>query len=379
MAGLAPLIGEMLGVERAPIEVVEDGLRHSVRIGDAIDFEIEDIVPFGVETGEPVRFDGMFHPVGSDLTMPRRSARRSTPSASSTRGRPGCRRPSSPGPPERLIASTRTSALPAPGASRPPSRPRASRLGLVALLFALAAVGWWWTVGRDAGHGRRALDRSRDARLVPRRLGRDDGGDDVPVGRADGRAVLAHDEEPLAGRTARSSPPAISLTWASAGVLAFAIATVGGRVAGDVLAWDRAGRWIAGATLVVAAVYELTPLKDVCLGKCRSPLGFLLGSWRDGRSGALRMGARHGAWCVGCCWALMASLFALGVMSIAWMAFVAGLIAIEKLIPSRRAATYGTAAILLVLGVLCSPPPTRFPRSPFRGAARCLRWTEMSP
>jgi hypothetical protein len=69
MAGLAPLIGQMLGVERAPIEVVHDGLRHSVRIGNAVDFEIEDVVPFGVESGEPVRFSGMFHPVGSDLTM----------------------------------------------------------------------------------------------------------------------------------------------------------------------------------------------------------------------------------------------------------------------------------------------------------------------
>jgi hypothetical protein len=69
MAALAPLIGEMLGVERARIEVDDDGLRHTVRVGDAIDFEIEDIVPFGVETGEPVRFQGMFHPVGSDLTM----------------------------------------------------------------------------------------------------------------------------------------------------------------------------------------------------------------------------------------------------------------------------------------------------------------------
>jgi hypothetical protein len=69
MAALAPLVGEILGVERAPIEVVDDGLRHSVRVGDALDFEIEDIVPFGVETGRPVRFDGMFHPVGSDLTM----------------------------------------------------------------------------------------------------------------------------------------------------------------------------------------------------------------------------------------------------------------------------------------------------------------------
>ena len=69
MAGLAPLIGEMLGVERAAIAIEEDGLRHSVRVGGMIDFEIEDIVPFGVETGEPVRFSGMFHPVGSDLTM----------------------------------------------------------------------------------------------------------------------------------------------------------------------------------------------------------------------------------------------------------------------------------------------------------------------
>jgi hypothetical protein len=69
MAGLAPLVGEMLGVERVPIEVVDDGVRHSVKVGDAIDFEIQDIVPFGVETGEPVKFQGMFHPVASDLTI----------------------------------------------------------------------------------------------------------------------------------------------------------------------------------------------------------------------------------------------------------------------------------------------------------------------
>ena len=69
MAGLVPLVGEMLGVERAAIEVDDDGLRHSVRVGDVIDFEIEDIVPFGVETGEPVRLQGMFHPAGSDLTI----------------------------------------------------------------------------------------------------------------------------------------------------------------------------------------------------------------------------------------------------------------------------------------------------------------------
>lgn len=69
MAGLAPLVGEMLGPERATIEIDHDGLRHSVHVSGGIDFEIEDIVPFGVETGEPVRFSGMFHPVASDLTM----------------------------------------------------------------------------------------------------------------------------------------------------------------------------------------------------------------------------------------------------------------------------------------------------------------------
>src|SRR3978361_1807851 len=151
------------------------------------------------------------------------------------------------------------------------------------------------------------------------------------------------------------------LTWAGAGLVAFALAGILGRVPGDLLAWERAGRWIAGATLVVAAVYELSPLKDVCLGKCRSPLGFLLGSWREGRRGAFRMGAKNGAWCVGCCWALMASLFALGVMSVVWMAVVAGLIAIEKTLPWRRPATYATAALLLALGVLLFAAPHVIP------------------
>jgi predicted metal-binding membrane protein len=151
------------------------------------------------------------------------------------------------------------------------------------------------------------------------------------------------------------------VTWTAIGVTAFALAAAGAAIAGDVLAWDSAGRWVAGGTLVVAAVYELTPLKDVCLSKCRSPLGFLLGSWRDGPGGAVQMGAKHGGWCVGCCWALMASLFALGLMSIVWTAFVAALIAAEKTLPWRWAATRGTAAILLILGVLVLAAPSAVP------------------
>jgi predicted metal-binding membrane protein len=151
------------------------------------------------------------------------------------------------------------------------------------------------------------------------------------------------------------------LTWALAGVAAYGVGVAATRVGGDQLSWTNAGRPIAAATLLVAAVYELTPLKDVCLGKCRSPLGVLLGSWRDGLTGAVRMGAKNGAWCVGCCWALMASLFALGVMSVSWMAVVAGLIAAEKTLPWRRTVTYGTAAVLLFLGLLMLTAPQELP------------------
>ena len=114
--------------------------------------------------------------------------------------------------------------------------------------------------------------------------------------------------------------------------------------------------------MIVAAIYEITPLKDVCLGKCRSPLGVLLGSWRDGGYGAVRMGAKNGAWCVGCCWALMASLFALGIMSVTWMAFIAGIIAVEKTVPGRqRVVTYATSAILLAIGILVLAAPDALP------------------
>lgn len=142
------------------------------------------------------------------------------------------------------------------------------------------------------------------------------------------------------------------LTWTAAGVGAYAVALLLRHAPLGGLDWEDGGRLVTGLTLIGAAVYELTPLKDVCLGKCRSPLGALLGSWRGGRRGALRMGVVNGAWCVGCCWALMTALFALGVMSLEWMALVAVIIASEKLLPWRRAVPFGTAALLLLLGIL---------------------------
>jgi predicted metal-binding membrane protein len=140
--------------------------------------------------------------------------------------------------------------------------------------------------------------------------------------------------------------------WAANGLAAYAAAKLVDGAAGDVLAWGRGGRWAAGATLLAAAVYQLTPLKDACLGRCRSPLAFLLGSWRPGSLGALRMGIENGAWCAGCCWALMASLFALGIMSVTWMAAVAAIVAVEKLLPWRRVGSLSAASALTALGVL---------------------------
>ena len=141
------------------------------------------------------------------------------------------------------------------------------------------------------------------------------------------------------------------LTWAAAGLLGYAIIQGGRALDIGFLAWDSGGPYVAGAVIVVAGIYQLTPLKDACLRRCRSPMGFLLTAWRPGRRGALQMGTEHGAWCVGCCWGLMAALFALGVMSIGWMVLVAALIAVEKLLPWKAVANRSVALLLVVLGI----------------------------
>jgi predicted metal-binding membrane protein len=151
------------------------------------------------------------------------------------------------------------------------------------------------------------------------------------------------------------------LTWTAAGLVGYAVIQAGQALSLDFLSWDRAGPYVAGGVIVAAALYQLTPLKDVCLRKCRNPMMFLLTAWRPGRLGALRMGLEHGGWCVGCCWGLMAALFALGVMSIGWMVFVAALIAIEKLLPWRVIANRGVAVVLIVLGITVAFMPEDVP------------------
>ncbi|MDQ3572751.1 MAG: DUF2182 domain-containing protein [Actinomycetota bacterium] len=141
------------------------------------------------------------------------------------------------------------------------------------------------------------------------------------------------------------------VTWTAVGLVFYVVLDIGHSLDLDALSWDRGGPYLAGSVILAAAVYQLTPLKDACLEKCRSPLAFLLTAWRRGRLGALRMGIEHGAWCAGCCWALMAALFALGVMSVGWMVFIAALIAAEKLLPWKALANRGIALLLVLLGI----------------------------
>jgi predicted metal-binding membrane protein len=248
-------------------------------------------------------------------------------------------------------SDTRSSLRPAYAATR-------AHLGIVAILFALAAIGWWWTA--DEMHD---MDNGPWTTLGTF-------GWFLGVWVVMMAAMMFPSVAPTVALYARMSrsrvlPLAFTAgylaTWAAAGVVAFLIALTTTHAARGALAWDSAGQTIAGVTLLVAAGYELTPLKDVCLGKCRSPLGTLLGSWRAGWTGAFRMGLGNGAWCVGCCWALMAALFALGVMSLAWMAFVAALIALEKTLPWGRAVTWGVAAVLLILAVAVVAAPKSLP------------------
>jgi predicted metal-binding membrane protein len=234
------------------------------------------------------------------------------------------------------------------------------RLALVALLIALTGLAWWSTVDRMAG-----MDAGPGTDLGAL-------GWFIGVWMVMMAAMMFPSLAPTVALYARmtqqrgwSRPLLFTggylLVWGAAGALAYGLFRLGREVLGSDLAWHSGGRWFAAGVLAVAAIYELTPLKDVCLGKCRSPLGFLLGTWRDGRLGALQMGSRNAMWCVGCCWALMAALFALGVMSLTWMAVVAALIAIEKTLPWRRVATWGTAAVLLALAVAIVSAPHQVP------------------
>ena len=110
--------------------------------------------------------------------------------------------------------------------------------------------------------------------------------------------------------------------------------------------------YLASAILIVAGAYQLTPWKGACLTHCRSPLGFLMTNWHDGRLGALQMGARHGAYCLGCCWGLMCVLFVVGVMNLVWVAALTGFVLLEKIGPAGTVVARVAGAAMVLVGIL---------------------------
>jgi predicted metal-binding membrane protein len=250
---------------------------------------------------------------------------------------------------------------------RAPPMPALVQLGLVGLLVVLAAVGWAVTDDRMSG-----MDAGP---------GTDLGGLGwfVGVWVVMMAAMMFPSIAPMVimygriqeGRREREQSSPVGATalfvggyliaWAGAGLAGYLIFEGVASLDLSFLGWDEAGPYVAGGVIFAAAIYQLTPLKDVCLRHCRNPLSFLIEHWHPGRVGALRMGVEHGAFCVGCCWMLMAALFALGVMSIGWMAFIAALIAGEKLLPWKAAANRGIAVLLAVLGIAVAFAPEDVP------------------
>ncbi len=151
------------------------------------------------------------------------------------------------------------------------------------------------------------------------------------------------------------------IAWTVYGLVAYAVYRTAKHVAPHFLGWNHGGPYVAGAALVFSGLYELTPLKEVCLRHCRGPLHFVLGGWRDGQAGALRMGVEHGLYCVGCCWGLMVALFALGVMSLTWMAVIAAVIFAQKVLPAGDCLAPLFAAAFVALGVWVAVSPGSVP------------------
>jgi predicted metal-binding membrane protein len=250
---------------------------------------------------------------------------------------------------------------------RAPPLPGLIQIGLIGLLLVLAAVAWAITddqmAGMDAGPGTdpgalgfflgvwvvmmAAMMFPSIAPMV------------IMYARVQ-EGKRERDEASPAGATAVFVAGYL-VAWAAAGLAGYLIFEGVRSLGIGFLGWDEAGPYVAGGVIAAAAVYQLTPLKDVCLRHCRHPLMFLMNHWHPGRVGALRMGVEHGGFCVGCCWMLMAALFALGVMSIGWMAFIAALIAGEKLLPWKAAANRGIAVLLAVLGIAVAFAPEDVP------------------
>src|SRR5947209_2411880 len=142
------------------------------------------------------------------------------------------------------------------------------------------------------------------------------------------------------------------LIWTLFGLVAYPLALGAERLAGQSMWLMTNAPRIGGALLIVVGLYQLSPLKHICLAKCRTPLQFILGSWHDGYGGTLRMGLEHGAYCLGCCWFLFVILFPLGIMNIAVMALLTALIFAEKALPFGRQISQLAGVALIIYGAL---------------------------
>ena len=149
--------------------------------------------------------------------------------------------------------------------------------------------------------------------------------------------------------------------WSALGVVAFLGAVLAeGLAAQSMWVMDNAGR-LGGVVLVAAGLYQFTPVKQLCLSKCRSPMAFIVASWRDGYGGAVRMGVEHGLDCAGCCWLLFVILFPLGMLNVAVMALITALIFAEKSLPLGRWTSWVAGALLAAYGALVIVMPGALP------------------
>ncbi len=170
------------------------------------------------------------------------------------------------------------------------------------------------------------------------------------------------------GRMRRSDPRSIALFTGSYMALWFGFGAIAYLVSALVESGASGSEWVAmnwgraaGLLLALAGVYQLSPLKDICLRHCRSPLSFVMTHWRDGRGGAVRMGLAHGLYCMGCCWLLFLILIPLGVMNVAAMAAVAVVVFAEKVVPRGRTIGLLAAAMLILYGAAAIVHPSLLP------------------
>jgi predicted metal-binding membrane protein len=256
----------------------------------------------------------------------------------------------------------------------PLARPRAV---ILYALLGLAAVGWGlviWQAGNDSsmsmsmrGEGEMGLDLTMGM-AAPLFLATWVAMMVAMMFPAAAPMILLFDRVERGKREAgRSYVPTVYFVgaylaiWTVFGVLAFALAGGVERLADDA-DWIT-GQWarIGGVLLIAAGLYQLTPLKNVCLSKCQSPMSFLMTSWRDGKVGAVQMGLLHGGYCVGCCWLLFVILLPLGVMNVAAMIVIALLVFGEKTLPVGHRLARVAALVLVVYGVVVIMFPDAFP------------------